>query len=145
MRRRTLQQTFIAHRYLYDHLKILHCDLSISNILLNRKDDGSEPIGLLIDYDFSINTTSEAVNHWDTAGDAADAYAADHDTPIGKRVVAASDAEIPSDTFERGVVGAGRRQRQTARTVRFSQLLETLTNRDLQAGYTALYGHRGSS
>jgi len=144
-RRRTLQYTFIAHRYLYDHLKILHCDLSISNILLNRKDDGSEPIGLLIDYDFSIHTTSEAVNHRDTAADAADAHAAG-DTPIGKRVVAVSDAEVLSDTFEgRVVVGAGRTQRQTPRMVRFSQSLETSPNRDFRAGCTALYGHRGSS
>jgi len=97
-RRRILQHTFIAHRYLYHHLKILHCDLSISNILLNRKDNSSESIGLLIDYDFSVNT--EAVNHGDT-----------DDTPIGERVAAASDAE---DTFEgRVAVGAGRTQRQT--------------------------------
>lgn len=115
-RRRILQHTFIAHRYLYHHLKILHCDLSISNILLNRKDDSSEPIGLLIDYDFSVNTASdsEAVNHQDAAAD---------DIPIGKRVAAASDAEVPSDAFEgRIAVGAGRTRRQRPRTpVRFSQ------------------------
>jgi serine/threonine protein kinase len=133
-RRRILQHTFIAHRYLYHHLKILHCDLSISNILLNRKDDSSEPTGLLIDYDFSVNTASEAVNHQDTAAD---------DTPIVKRVAAASDAEAPSDAFEgRIAVGAGRTRRQTPRTpVRFYQLLETSTNLDLRAGYTAIYGH----
>jgi hypothetical protein len=115
----------------------LHCDLSISNILLKRKDDESEPIGLLIDYDFSVNAAgSEAMNHGNTAADAADAGTADA-TPIGKRGAAAS--------FEgREVVGARRLRRQKRRTVRFSQLLETLTNRDLQAGYTALYGYRGS-
>jgi len=49
----SLQYTLIAHRYLYDNLKILHCNLSVSNVLLNRKDDESEPVGLLIDYDYS--------------------------------------------------------------------------------------------
>ena len=84
-------------------------------------DDNSEPIGLLIDYDFSVTTASEAVNH------------RDNDTPIGKRVAAASDAEVPSGTSEGGVtVGARRTQRQMPPTpVRFSYLLEMLTNRDL--------------
>jgi len=67
----------------------LHCDLSLSNVLLNRKDDRSEPIGLLIDYDFSIDTNSEAVNQKDTATNASDT----HDTLIGGRVVVAPDIE----------------------------------------------------
>ena len=55
----SLQYTLIAHRYLYDHLKILHCDLSVSNVLLNRKDDKSEPVGLLIDYDYSESVDTD--------------------------------------------------------------------------------------
>jgi len=55
----SLQYTLIAHRYLYDHLKILHCDLSFSNVLLNRKDDESEPVGLLIDYDYSESVDAD--------------------------------------------------------------------------------------
>jgi hypothetical protein len=109
----------------------LHCDLSISNVLLNRSDDESEPVGLLIDYDYSINTEVNA----------ADADAVD-DTPIGKRVVAVSDAGVSSDAFEGRLTVE---QRQALRTVRFPQLLEMSTNCDLRAGYTALYGHRGSS
>lgn len=123
----------IAHRYLYDHLKILHCDLSASNVLLNRTDDESEPVGLLIDYDYSVNTISEAVNHQDAST-----------VNAANRVIAASDAQVPKDTEESVVVEA-RTQRQVPRTVRFSQLLEMSTNHDLRAGYTALYGHRGSS
>ena len=98
----------IAHRYLYDHLKILHCDLSISNVLLNRNDNESEPIGLLIDYDFLINAEVDAAN----------AHTAD-DTPIVKGVVAGSDANISSTAFEVGLAAeAGKTQRQTLRTVR---------------------------
>ena len=52
---------FIAHRYLHNHVGILHCDLSPNNILLNRENDELEAIGLLIDYDYSINT--EAASH----------------------------------------------------------------------------------
>ena len=129
-----LQYIFIAHRYLYDHLKILHCDLSISNILLHRKDDESEPIGLLIDYDYSVNTVtaSEAVNHQDTAVNAANTHTAE-DALIGKRVVAASDAEIHLGAFEGKVEVEARKapQRETPRTVRFAQLLEMSINHDL--------------
>ena len=110
----------IAHCYLYDHLKILHCDLSLSNVLLNRTDDESEAVGLLIDYDYAINTNSEAVNLHNRAAVIA-----------ANRAVAAFDAEAPKDTKRSVVVGARMTQRQTPRTVRFAQLLETSTNSDL--------------
>ena len=88
----------------------MHCDLSISNVLLNRFDDKSEPIGLLIDYDYSINTEVNA----------ADKHAVD-DAPIGKRVAAVSDAGVSSGAFEgRLAVEAGKAQRQALRTVRFT-------------------------
>jgi hypothetical protein len=97
----------------------LHCDLSISNILLHRKDDESEPVRLLIDYNYSVDAPSEAANYQDTAVNAADTHAA-KDTLIGKRVVAASDAEVLSGTFEGRVeVEARKAQRETPLTVRF--------------------------
>jgi len=93
-------------------------------------DDESEPVGLLIDYDYSVNTISEAANHQVNAAD---------------RVVVASDAEVSKDTEGSVAVEARRTQRQIPRMVRFAQLVEMSTDRDLRAGYTTLYGHRGSS
>jgi hypothetical protein len=46
----------IAHRFLHDHVGILHCNLSLGNILLNRQDNESEAIGLLVDYNYSVDT-----------------------------------------------------------------------------------------
>ena len=57
--RKSSKFLFTAHRYLYNHVGILHCDLSLNNILLNRKNNGSEAIGLLIDYDYSVS-----VDNW---------------------------------------------------------------------------------
>jgi hypothetical protein len=48
-----------AHKYLCEKLKILHCDISIGNILLYRPNDNSEATGLLIDFDFA--TTVENI------------------------------------------------------------------------------------
>ncbi len=79
-------------------------------------DDESEPVGLLIDYDYSVNTISEAANHQVNAAD---------------RVVAASDAEVSKDTEGSVAVEARRMQRQIPRMVRFAQLLEMSTDRDL--------------
>jgi Fungal protein kinase len=42
-----------AHKYLCEKLKVLHCDISVGNILLYRPDDNSEATGLLIDFDFA--------------------------------------------------------------------------------------------
>jgi hypothetical protein len=42
-----------AHKYLCEKLKILHCDVSIGNILIYRSDDDQEATGLLIDFDFA--------------------------------------------------------------------------------------------
>jgi len=42
-----------AHKYLCETLKILHCDISISNILLHRPDENTEANGLLVDFDFA--------------------------------------------------------------------------------------------
>lgn len=137
-----LQYAFLAHRYLYDRLNILHCDLSISNVLLNRKDNKSEPVGLLIDFDYSVNTV---LDRQETAVNAVATHAAE-DTLIRKRGVA---AEVPLDTFEaRGVQVEARKaaaQRETHRTVRSTRLHGMSTNYDLRAGYTTLYGHRGPS
>ena len=44
--------TFIAHRYLFNELGILHRDISLNNILLRRVADADEAVGLLIDYDY---------------------------------------------------------------------------------------------
>lgn len=43
-----------AHKYLCEKLKILHCDISIGNILLRRPNNNSEATGLLIDFDFAM-------------------------------------------------------------------------------------------
>jgi serine/threonine protein kinase len=40
---------------LHNHVRILHCDLSPNNILINRKNANSEAVGLLIDYDYSVD------------------------------------------------------------------------------------------
>ena len=52
---RRVDGEYAYHRYLYNHVGILHCDLSLNNILLNRKNKGLEAIGLLIDYDYSVS------------------------------------------------------------------------------------------
>jgi hypothetical protein len=43
----------IAHKYLCETLKILHCDISVGNILLYRPDENKEANGLLVDFDFA--------------------------------------------------------------------------------------------
>jgi hypothetical protein len=43
----------IAHKYLCEMLKILHCDISVGNILLYRADENEEANGLLVDFDFA--------------------------------------------------------------------------------------------
>ena len=43
----------IAHKYLCETLKILHCDISVGNILLYRPDESKEANGLLVDFDFA--------------------------------------------------------------------------------------------
>lgn len=48
-----LMTTFIAHRYLFNELGILHRDISLNNILLRRVADADEAVGLLIDYDYA--------------------------------------------------------------------------------------------
>jgi len=89
---------FSAHRYLYDRVGILHCDLSINNVLLVRKDNDSEATGLLIDYDYANSESdSEAANH--SHIQAIGSGTAAEDTSIGDRV-AATSAEAPSDTSE---------------------------------------------
>jgi hypothetical protein len=65
--------SLIAHRYLHNHLRILHCDLSINNVLLIRKDNESEATGLLIDYDYSVDVDSEAPKHQEPQQTAASA------------------------------------------------------------------------
>ena len=43
----------IAHKYLCETLKVLHCDISVGNILLYRPDENKEANGLLVDFDFA--------------------------------------------------------------------------------------------
>lgn len=45
----------IAHHYLCYNVGVLHCDLSVNNILLNRTDNELEASGLLIDFDYSVD------------------------------------------------------------------------------------------
>jgi len=98
--------SFIAHRYLYNRLGILHCDLSINNILLIRKDNESEATGLLIDYDYSIDAGSEAPKHQELQQTVPSApHTSGRGTAEGtlsKRRVAVANAVsgVPSDTSE---------------------------------------------
>ena len=57
----------IAHKYLCETLKILHCDISIGNILLYRPDENKEANGLLVDFDFA--KTIKDNTSGDDAGD----------------------------------------------------------------------------
>lgn len=61
----------IAHKYLCKTLKILHCDISIGNILLYRPDENKEANGLLVDFDFA-KTIKDNESTSDDAGDASD-------------------------------------------------------------------------
>jgi hypothetical protein len=133
-----LQYTSVAHRYLYDHLKILHCDVSLSNVLLNRKDDESEATGLLIDYDYSTDA-DQASSHPDPAAHTSDKHAPEN-TLTEERVVAAGDTLEGSAT-----VGFMKAPSETPLTVCFVHLLEISHTHELRAGYTTLHGHRGSS
>jgi hypothetical protein len=103
----------IAHRYLYNVVGILHGDLSVSNILLNRRDNESEAIGLLIDFDYSVDRDLdlEGANHQDPQHTPVSAYYASgtctaEDTPVGER----------------------KSQMRTTRTVRFPCLLKCPSN-----------------
>lgn len=95
---------FIAHRYLYNRVKILHCDLSVNNVLLNRKDDSSEPVGLLIDYDYLINADHQDTEHGSLCA---------AEGPLGDGVV--SVAEVPFGIKEESA--AEKVQSQIPRTV----------------------------
>lgn len=95
----------IAHRYLYNHVGILHCDLSLNNVLLTRKGDESEATGLLIDYDHSINVDLKAANQqvWQhTAGSVVNASGTRGTTMEGKQIaVAGAHPEVSLDSSER--------------------------------------------
>jgi hypothetical protein len=113
--RMDLRYTFIAHRYLYDHLKILHCDVSLSNVLLNRKDDELEATGLLIDYDYLIDA-DQTVSHPDPAAHTSDKHAPEN-TLTGEHVA--------GDTLEgSAAVGVMKAPSETPLTVCFAYLLE---------------------
>jgi hypothetical protein len=58
----------IAHKYLCETVKILHCDISIGNILLHRPDENKEANGLLVDFDFA-----KTIEGGKSSGDACDA------------------------------------------------------------------------
>lgn len=110
---------FIAHRYLYNHVGILHSDLSVNNVLLNREDNESEAVGLLIDYDHSIEADSKAENRRDmqlVAGNS-DTHAVEG-PPIGERV-----ADTPLHPSGRSAASTGAAHSLTPRTVRCAHLL----------------------
>jgi hypothetical protein len=123
----------------------LHCDLSVNNVLLNRKDNESQAIGLLIDYDYSLvaGPDSEAANHQNpchtqavgTAASVSGTYVAEG-TSIGEKVV----VEVPSDTSE-GNVAVGAEKVQITRTVRCGHLLDCQVIMILQPGYTTIHGY----
>ncbi len=118
---------FIAHRYLHDRVGILHCDLSINNVLLIRKDDKSKATGLLIDYGYSIDVDLEAAKHTAAHTSGHNTCTAE-DTPTGERLltVANADSEVPLDVSEESVavqVRAEKAQGRIPRTVRCAHLL----------------------
>ncbi len=106
----------------------MHCDLSVNNVLLNRKDNESQAIGLLIDYDYSLvaGSESEAANHQNprhtqavgSAASVSRTYVAGG-TSIGEKVVV-TNAEVPLDSSERNF---GAEKAQITRTVRYGHLL----------------------
>jgi hypothetical protein len=63
----------VAHKYLCETLKILHCDISVGNVLLYRPDENKEANGLLVDFDFAkfIQGESSDISNSD-AGDGAE-------------------------------------------------------------------------
>lgn len=63
----------IAHKYLCETLKILHCDISIGNILLHRPDENKEANGLLVDFDFAKTIEKDDDVLGGSSGDAGDA------------------------------------------------------------------------
>jgi hypothetical protein len=90
----SLDALLIAHRYLYNHVGVLHSDLSVNNILLHREDNESAAVGLLIDYDHSImmEVDSKDENQRDVrliADNDSDTHAAEG-PPVGERVAGAS-------------------------------------------------------
>jgi Fungal protein kinase len=52
-----------VHKYLVNHLKILHQDISIGNVMLSRPTGRENAVGLLVDFDYSnkIEVDSEDV------------------------------------------------------------------------------------
>lgn len=62
----------IAHKYLSETLKILHCDISVGNILLYRPDKNKEANGLLVDFDFA-----KTIKDDESSGDTGDALDGD--------------------------------------------------------------------
>ncbi len=125
----------------------MHCDLSVNNVLLNRKDGDSQAIGLLIDYDYSLiadsGSDSESANHQNprhtqaasSAASVSGTYIAE-DTSIGEKVVV-TNAEVPLDTSE----GSMAEKAHINRTVRYGRLLNRQVIMILRAGYTTIYGY----
>ena len=44
---------YTVYRYLFKKLRILHCDISINNLLISRPDAMSKAVGLLINFNFA--------------------------------------------------------------------------------------------
>ena len=71
----------------------MHCDLSVNNVLLIRKSNESEAIGLLIDYDYSlvVDLDSEAANQAAASAANASGTHAAEDTSIGENVAVGAE------------------------------------------------------
>jgi len=71
----------------------LHCDLSVNNVLLIRKSDESEAIGLLIDYNYSlvVDLDSEAANQAAASAANASGTHATEDTSIRENVAVGAE------------------------------------------------------
>ena len=107
--RKTSKFLFTAHRYHYNHVGILHCDLSLNNILLNRKNNSSEAVGLLIDYDYSVRADLDNWNRLCTSHSSSN-------TSDPRTVENASTSE--------NVTERSKAQSWTPRTVRCSYMLK---------------------
>lgn len=113
--------TFIAHRYLFNELGILHRDISLNNILLRRVADADEAVGLLIDYDYAELLLLDLEGLPESSSDAA---AMD------------SGSETLDEQNESNI--------KTFRTVSFLFNLLNWTDWPLEPGHSTLHVHRST-
>lgn len=106
--------------------------------MLTRKDDESEAVGLLIDYDYSVDTETANRQHLEYTSNRDHAPVA-CDTHVAEDTGHSAAGSIPA------VTDPDAQNSSTPRTVRLFIYLNVDVFITLLLGYSTLYGYRGPS